>query len=283
MKKTKKIFRAVGLGLLLTLSLCAVAYPAFSSWYSQRHHSTVNAQYQDHLEKTGDEAVAAAFAAAREYNAGLASGEYSPLDYKANGYYELLNLTGNGIIGFVAIPKIDVALTVYHGTTDDVLRKGVGHMEQTSLPTGGPSTHAVLSAHTGTTDQRLFTDLALLEIGDIFYVTVLDKQMAYRVDQIVTVLPEDISQIQIVEGADLVTLATCTPYGINSHRLLVRGRRIELEEAERIGTAQEDTPAPTRSLWTQHYIRGILWGLGGAVLLVLMLLLPGRILHKKRE
>lgn len=279
----KKIVRIFILAVLLICSLCAAAYPLFYTWYSERHNSQLQIQYQEYLEDTESEAISEARAAAQEYNCKLAAGELSPLEYAENGYYDLLNVTGNNIIGFLEIPAIGLSLTVYHGTSAEVLSIGVGHMEETSLPIGGCDTHAVLSAHTGTTDQRMFTDLVLLEEGDVFYLTVLEEKMAYQVDQIKTVLPDDVRDIQIIEGEDLITLSTCTPYGINTHRLLVRGHRIELEEAAQIEeTSEDDSNAPAESIWMQKYIQGILCGLLCAVAFILLLLIV-TLIHRRRK
>ena len=278
-------FKTPLLLLLLLASLLAAVYPAVSCWYLERHHSQIRTEYTEDLQSANDAEVAAAYAAAAAYNDKLASGEYQVLDYEKNGYFELLDLTGNGIMGFLEIPRLDLNLTVYHGTSDHVLRKGVGHMEQSSLPVGGIGTHAVLSAHTGSTDQRLFTDLELLRLGDLFYITVLGNKMAYRVDQIVTAVPEDVSDVQIRQGEDLVTLLTCTPYGINSHRLLVRGRRIDLQEAQQLEPDTGDSPLPpTQSIWMRHYIKGIVCGLLAAAVLVAGMLLARRSrMRRKRE
>lgn len=288
MNRKRKSLTISILVLLLICSLFAAVYPLFCTWYSERHDSLLQIEYQQELEDSEDESIQLALEEAMKYNRRLAAEEFSVLEYAENGYYDMLNVTGNSIMAFLEIPRINLSMTVYHGTSADVLSKGVGHMEQTSLPTGGESVHAVLSAHTGTTNAPMFTDLVLLEIGDIFYITVLGEKMAYQVDQIKTVLPDDIRDIQIVPGEDLVTLSTCTPYGVNSHRLLVRGRRIKLDKAVDIEAAADktDVTSVTESVWTQKYVQGILCGLVCAVIFIILaiivLLTWRRIKHSRK-
>jgi sortase A len=153
---------------------------------------------------------------------------------QVSGYEDILNVAGTGIMGYIEIPKIEVSLPVYHGTSESVLQMAVGHLEGTCLPVGGESTHSVLSAHRGLPSARLFTDLNKLEVGDVFMVTVLDRLLTYEVDQIMIVEPQDVKPLGVREGEDLCTLLTCTPYGINTHRLLVRGHRIENAEGAKV-------------------------------------------------
>lgn len=185
-------------------------------------------------------------------------------------YDSQLNLAGNGIMGYVEIPKISVNLPIYHGTENDSLERGIGHLLGSSLPVGGENTHTILSGHSGMASQKMFTDLEQLVIGDVFYLHVLNETLAYQVVEINTVLPYDTSLLGIVPGEDLCTLVTCTPYGVNTHRLLVRGSRIPYEEAELLveETAEEE---PAKSTWEQKYIEGLLWG-AAAVLLLLLLI-----------
>ena len=170
----------------------------------------------------------ALFQAANDYNEALYAQEYPLRDYKkVPGYYETLKVEGTGIIGYVKIDKIGVELPVYHGTSDEVLNIGIGHLEGSSLPIGGVNTHSIMSAHRGLPSAKLFTDLDRLEFGDTFQIVVLDQVLTYQVDQVKVITPREIKDLQIVEGQDYCTLFTCTPYGINTHRLLVRGIRIE--------------------------------------------------------
>ena len=180
--------------------------------------------------------------------------------WASEDYENLLNLAGDGIMGYIEIPMIQVNLPIYHGTDSKTLDIGVGHLLGSSLPVGGKGTHTVLTGHSGMATQKMFSDLDKLELGDVFYLQVLDETLAYQVDAIHTVLPYDTSFLGITEGEDYCTLVTCTPFGINTHRLLVRGTRIPYEEAEVITAEKlqvEDAPAST---WEQQYIKGLLLG-----------------------
>lgn len=171
-------------------------------------------------------------AAAAEYNQNLflSGSHYEMTDEQLEEYESLLNVSGDGVMGYVEIPAIDCRLPIYHGTGEDVLQVAAGHLEWTSLPVGGENTHCVISGHRGLPSAKLFTQLDQLQEGDLFYLYVLDETLAYEVDQIVTVLPDELEELEITQGADYCTLFTCTPYGINSHRLLVRGHRVEVPE-----------------------------------------------------
>lgn len=175
-------------------------------------------------------------------------------------YDSILNLSGDGIMGYIEIPKINVHLPIYHRTGDSSLSKGVGHLLGSSLPVGGESTHAILSGHSGMASQTMFTDLEQLGIGDVFYLYVLDEILAYQVSEINTVLPSDTSLLGIWEGEDCCTLVTCTPYGVNTHRLLVTASRIPYEEAEQIAE-QMEASGSIGSHWMQYYLRGLEIGL----------------------
>ena len=195
-----------------------------------------------------------------------------------------MNLKGNGVMGYVEVPKISVYLPIYHGTEGATLERGVGHLLGSSLPVGGEGTHCVLTGHTGMSNQRLFTDLEQMEVGDVFYLHVLDQVLAYQVDAINTVAPYETSLLCEVEGRDLCTLITCTPYGVNSHRLLVRGSRIPYEVAEEISAKEEPVPE-TESVWMRQYLKGLLLGLGGlltfaAVILTFLILRRRRRRHE---
>ena len=192
-------------------------------------------------------------------------------------YEEILNPYGNGMMGYLEIPVIDLTLGIYHGTSPHVLEEGVGHLENSSLPIGGESTHSVLSAHTGLPDKKLFTDLVLLEKGDTFYIHVLDEILAYKVDNIEVVTPDDTESLHVVPGEDHVTLVTCTPYGVNSHRLLVRGIRIPYVPEEK--AQAEESSFCTGSPWMRQYVMAIM----GGILLVALLLLVGTWIGRRRE
>ncbi len=210
-----------GLGLLL--------YPTVSDCWNRFQQTKAVEDYADQTESMSAEEAAAMIAAAEDFNRRLAeSGSHFPLNKEAKAAYrELLNVTASGMMGYVEIPSINVYLPIYHGTEESILQVATGHMEGTSLPVGGESTHCAISGHRGLPSARLFTDLDQLQAGDVFKVTVLDRTVTYVVDQIRVVLPDDMEELEIQEGKDLCTLVTCTPYGVNSHRMLVRGTRIE--------------------------------------------------------
>ena len=228
MRSRKTAFVLV-LGFLVGISL--LLYPAFSSYWNSKTQSRVIVDYESVLEQMEPEDYSALFEKAYEYNRLLYELELPFLDYEnIPGYYEMLRVEGTDIIGYVKIDKIGVELPIYHGTSSDVLNRGVGHLEGSSLPVGGANTHSVMSAHRGLPSAKLFTDLDRLEPGDTFRITILDQILTYQVDQIKIVTPREFDDLMIVEGKDYCTLFTCTPYGINTHRLLVRGIRIETIE-----------------------------------------------------
>lgn len=275
--------------MVFLFGLLAVLYPAFAAWYSERHYSEVITDYQQVVIEKDDSELEAYRAAAQAYNDALFSGSCGRLDYEQNGYFSLLDPGGRGIMCYLDIPKIGVHLPVYHGVDANVLATGAGHMPETSLPIGGTNTHAVISAHTGMASSPLFSDLELLEEGDIFFITVLGEKLAYQVDQIKTVLPTQIDDLLFVEGRDLVTLLTCTPYGVNTHRLLVRGSRIDWQEPEEEETlpeaAEPDAPEEDRSVIGEQYIQSIVTGLLMALplLLILLLVLTVQAIRRKRR
>ena len=224
-------------------------------------------------------------AAAREYNKTISTVQIENIDkIKADlpPYEDLLNLANNGIMGYIMIPAINIDLPIYHGTTGTAMEKGAGHMEGTSLPVGGIGTHAVISAHSGMASAKLFTDLDKLELGDMFFITVCNQKLAYEVDNIAVVEPTDIDLIRIDTQQDYVTLLTCTPYGVNTHRLLVRGHRVEMAE-EAIAEVEEKAK-PEGSTWIEKYAEGLAIGLitsFAAMLLLLLILLIRRRQKKK--
>jgi sortase A len=227
----KKHGSSILLIVLLLIGLSLVLYPTVSDWWNSMHQSKAIVDYDRTLAQLEKEDYTAIFAEAEEYNRRIKELDQPLLHYEeVPGYHEALNLTGNGIMGYIQIPKIDVTLPFYHGTAENVLQVAVGHLEGTSLPIGGPGTHCVFSAHRGLPSARLFTDLDKIDIGDIFTLTVLDRLMTYQVDQILVVEPRDVESLYVVDGEDYCTLITCTPYGINTHRMLVRGHRIENAE-----------------------------------------------------
>ena len=278
MKRKQILF--LPLLLLLLLGLGLVAYPMISSHYTERHQSQVYMQYQEVVEKADGEELDTARAEAEAYNELLVSGA-TAAELEALDYDSLLNLAGNGIMGYIEIPAIDVLLPIYHGVGEDSLERGAGHMPSTSLPIGGRGTHAVISAHSGMATARMFTDLERLEAGDVFYIHMLNEALAYEVDQILIVKPYQIDALKIDAEKDYVTLITCTPYGVNSHRLLVRGHRIEPEAEENASNEIASLQAePKQSTWMAKYWEGIRDGLF-IFLLIITLWLVLTLLTKK--
>lgn len=225
MRKHKTvIFLTIG----FLVGVCVLLYPMISDYWNSKTQSRAIVNYESVLENLTPEDYTAIFEGAHTYNKALYETKYPLADYpKVPGYYEALNVTENDMMGYLKIDRIGVELPIYHGTSDEVLNNGVGHLEGSSLPVGGENTHCIMSAHRGLPSSKLFTDLDRVEIGDTFQITVLDQVLTYQVDFIKTIEPNDVSNMQIIEGGDYCTLFTCTPYGINTHRLLVRGVRIE--------------------------------------------------------
>ncbi len=220
--------------LIFLVGLSVMLYPTVSDYINQKNQSRAVASYSEEVENLSDVDYQAYFDAANDYNRRLAETPdafYRPEE--VSGYTDTLDVSGTGIMGYITISKIGVELPVYHGTSDGVLQVAAGHLEGSSLPVGGAGTHAVISAHRGLPSAKLFTNLDELEVGDTFTITVLDRVLTYEVDQISIVLPTETDLLQPVEGKDYVTLMTCTPYGINTHRLLVRGKRIENAENQK--------------------------------------------------
>ena len=214
--------------LMLFIGVCGLLYPSVSQYWNSKTQSRAVANYQDILASIKPEDYTAYFAEADRYNRDLYALEFPLTDhYQLDNYDEILDVSGSGVMGFITIQKIGIELPVYHGIAPEILNIACGHLPGTSFPIGGESVHTVLSAHRGLPHAKLFTELDKMELGDTFVLTVLDRTMTYQVDQIKVVRPDEIDDIQIVPGKDLCTLITCTPYGVNSHRLLVRGTRIE--------------------------------------------------------
>ena len=214
--------------LMLFIGVCGLLYPAVSQYWNSKTQTRAVGNYQEILNSLKKEDYSMFFQEAEEYNKALGALKSPLLDcHQLTGYNDILNINGNGIMGYVSIAKLGVELPLYHGVSAEVLNIACGHLEGSSLPIGGESTHCILSAHRGLPHAKLFTELDKMELGDTFQLTVLDRTLTYQVDQIKVVRPDEINDVQIIAGKDLCTLLTCTPYGINSHRLLVRGTRIE--------------------------------------------------------
>ena len=235
----KKVSTIIMLSLFF-IGLSVLLYPSLSSYWNSKTQSQVVAGYEDMLQSISREEVKAVFAEAKDYNERLDQLRAPLRDYRqVEGYNEALNLNGAGMMGYITIDAIGVELPIYHTISESVLAFAAGHMEGTSLPVGGEGTHSVLSAHRGLPNAKLFTDLNKLQLGDTFEVTIMDTVMVYQVDQILTVTPENISEIQTVEGKEYCTLITCTPYGINTHRLLVRGQRLDTVVEKQVHVSNE--------------------------------------------
>ena len=215
-------------GIIFLTGLSLLLYPTVSNLWNSKHQTQAVADYSKQIEKMDDQEKEQALAAAEEYNQTLITngGRFTPSEEDTVLYNSLLDANGTGMMGYITIPEIRCKLPIYHGVEDSVLQVGIGHIEGSSLPVGGSGTHCVLSGHRGLPSAKLFTDLDKLEEGDIFLLHVYDKVLTYEIDQIRIVEPEDYGLLEIEEGKDLCTLLTCTPYGINTERLLVRGHRI---------------------------------------------------------
>lgn len=223
--------------LVLLIGLSLLLYPSFADWWNSSRQTQVITRYAEAIASMDNEEYDITLESARDYNAKLLERFNSyllegELEYR---YEEELNFAGDGIMAYIEIPSINVMLPIYHGTAEEILQVAIGHIDWSSLPTGGESTHCVISGHRGLPSARLFTDLDQMEVGDIFMLNVLNEVLAYEVDQIRIVLPHETEELLIQEGKDLVTLVTCTPYGVNSHRMLVRGHRVDnLAEAQTV-------------------------------------------------
>ena len=237
MKKKKGNFITILLVLILLAGLSLLLYPTVSDYWNSFHQTRAIATYAENVAIMDQEQYDEIWAAAKAYNASLAERDNAFLlsDEQKEEYTRLLDVSGLGIMGYIEIPEIDVSLPIYHGTEESVLQIAVGHLEWSSLPVGGESTHCVLSGHRGLPSAKLFTNLDKLQTGDIFMLRILDDLLTYEVDQILIVEPQETGALRIEEGKDYCTLVTCTPYGINTHRLLVRGHRIDnIEEAKTV-------------------------------------------------
>lgn len=268
--------------LLLLAGALAVAYPMLSSQYAAAVRSTVHSAYLQAVDKTDTGEIDAIRAAAQAYNRRYAAHELDPLTPRENGYYEQLCLPHTDIMGYIRIPGIGVELPIYHGADDTAMHNGVGHMAQSSLPIGGESTHSVLSAHTGMAGSPMFSDLELLTVGDMFYIDILGETLAYEVDRIDVVLPSEIGGTKIVPGEDYCTLVTCTPFGVNTHRLLVRGRRTAAVEAAPDETdAAAEPEVPKESVWLREYRQSVL--IAGAICLCAICLAAAAVIRRRRK
>lgn len=248
MKKKKK---RIGLlpFLIFAFGIGIILYPTASNYYNVVHQSNAIVEYAKNLAAMDNDATVLLWKEAEEYNRDLFRaqlGEDLP-DEALKNYEEVLHVTENGMMGYIDIEKIKVHLPIYHGTSDPVLQKGVGHLEWSSFPVGGENTHCVLTGHTGLPSARLFTDLEKMEVGDSFVLQIVGETLTYEIEDILTVQPYEIESLSIFKGQDLCTLVTCTPYGVNSHRLLVRAHRIENAEAAQSASLVEEAQVNARS------------------------------------
>lgn len=255
-------------------------YPAISNYVNQKYASEIQTAYVEQLRQTDGSELRLIKDLANAYNQSIVPGAMESDSYTkaailaaSENYENQLNPTGDGTMGYIEIPKINVNLPVLHGTNADTLERGVGHLLGSSLPVGGSSTHTILTGHSGMASQKMFTDLAQLDFGDVFYIHVLNDTLAYQVDEINTVLPHDTTYLQIAQGEDYCTLVTCTPVGINTHRLLVRGYRIPYEEAKEVQAEIEVTIEETGSDWEDQYKLGLFLGLIVILVFALTILL----------
>lgn len=231
MSQFKKHFSTVCLSIMMLAGLCVLLYPTISNWLNEQEQTRALVTYNKTVVEMNSDESDALIEEAREYNRKLSELQAPFKDYdQISGYDEILNVSGSGIIGYVSIPMIQVELPIYHGTDESVLDLAAGHLEGTSIPVGGKNTHAVISAHCGLPSAKLFTDLDKLVVGDMFTINVLDQIYTYQIEEILTVLPHEVNNITIEPDSDYVTLMTCTPYGVNTHRLLLRSKRIEIEQ-----------------------------------------------------
>lgn len=266
--------------LVILLGIGILVYPSLSEYLSELNGSRATASYDDSVLQMEQAHLDDLLAQAQEYNRQLAqvsAGQVPQSDADGNpitpeSYWDLLNVDSAGMMGYIEIPKLRTTIPIYHGTSEAVLQVGIGHLQNTSLPVGGESTHAALSGHRGLPTRSLFTDLDKMEIGDRFYIKILNETLCYTVDQILTVLPSEMEALAIEEGRDYVTLITCTPYGINSHRLLVRGVRTPYDPQQH--QAEKEDVLPLWQRMPMQYRHMLI----GAAVLVLVLFLRGLIL-----
>lgn len=272
----KKHISTIIIALIFLAGLGFLLYPTVSNLWNRAHQSRAIATYTKQVEKLDDSQNKEMLKAARKYNKSLLKkSDHWKLSKKDKKKYEsLLDVSGTGIMGYIEVPKIDCSLPIYHGTDEGALQIAIGHLEGSSFPVGGKSTHCVLSGHRGLPSARLFTDLDQMEEGDVFVLNVLGRKLAYEVDQIKVVLPDEMSDLEIVQGKDLCTLVTCTPYGINTHRLLVRGHRTKYIE-ETVVRVQKEAEKKETGIW-------LLAG-GGAVFLIIIIIVVVKRRRKRRN
>lgn len=263
--------------LLFIAGLCLLLYPGISNYWNSFRQSTAINHYFKIAGEIDEKECERIIKEAKEYNVSLTERDnpYALTHTQEELYPDLLNISEDGMIGIVDIPGIGVTLPIYHGTSATVLQKAIGHLEWTSLPVGGENSHCVLSGHRGLPSRKLFTDLDKIVEGDVFYLKVLNEALAYKVDQILIVLPEDLTPLEIINGEDYCTLVTCTPYGVNTHRILIRGHRIENPEDDLLTSVAADAVIIEPLLVAPILFAGIL-----LILIIVSVIIPKR---KKRS
>ena len=285
----KKKIPGIIFGLMFLIGFGILVYPTVADQWNTYRQSRLISSYENRIQAMEPEDFTAEWEKARAFNDTLTQNSiYEDVfgeedqELEDTDYWQILNVGGDGVMGYLSIPKINIKLSIYHGTSDEVLQTGVGHLNGTKLPIGGESTHSVLAAHRGLPSARLFTDIDQMEKGDMFYIHVLDETLAYQVDQILDMVDKDDHEtleeaLRIQEGKDQVTLFTCTPYGVNSHRLLVRGTRVPYNGEEEI----ESTPADTMLEAVQNYY--MLYLILGLSITLLIILLMRFLMKPKRK
>ena len=292
--KSKRTIYLISGAACLVLAAGLILYPILGNALAEKNKSLVMTEYSRAVEEMTDTRVAEMFAPAEAYNAAL-----SPISVSADGVYSLSGLTAaqeqydeilavneSGIMGQLEIPELDIRLPIYHGTDGSTLEKGIGHLLGSSFPVGGNGTHAVLTGHSGLSREKMLTDLEKMKVGDRFFLQVLDRTLAYEVRDIFTVLPDDTSHLGIRQDEDMCTLITCTPYGVNTHRLLVQGHRVPYEPETVSAAAAEATGENSRvSSWQQQYFDGIYYGviLADTIVLIWVVVRETRRDHRKKE
>lgn len=276
------LLRSLGI-IFVLLSFCLVCYPFISDYLAERNQQSDITSYANAINNTDGQELQKAYQAAVEYNENLSGSVVAdPFNHtaaKTDSKYQNMLTVGGDVMATIEIPAIDLKLPVYHGTSDEVLKKGAGHLPQTSLPVGGENTHAVITGHTGMPAAKLFSDLNKMQIGDKFYIYVLGQTLTYEVDKICVVEPENTKALKIYDNKDYVTLVTCTPFGVNSHRLLVRGTRVtDYENADTDIT--ESTTSKRVSTWSEKYSYSVLTGTG-IMLITLLLFFAVRFIIRK--
>lgn len=285
--KKRVILISAGTALVM-IGAALILFPLVGNYLLYSSQQAEISGWREHADSLSDAAVSRELAAARAYNESLSGSAVISDPFGAQKatalsgeYNSLLNIRGDGMMGYIEIPCIDVSLPVYHGTDDKTLDNGIGHLQMTSLPIGGKGTHSVLTGHAGVSSAKLFSDLDLLREGDVFYVHSLGNTLMYEIDQVKVVLPDNIRELRIEPDEDYCTLVTCTPYGINSHRLLVRGRRVPYSEpSEKDIDHKEQTHEST---WVSEYLRALIIGGGAMALWIVLILLIRRVVVKKKQ